>query len=34
MISFEIRSNWMMKCGEKLEKLIFMERRLEGKSMK
>ena len=30
-ISFEVRSNRMMKCGEKLGKLIFLERRLDDK---
>ena len=29
---FEIQSNQTMKCGEKLGKFIFLERRLEGKS--
>ena len=33
-ISFEMTSNQMMKCGEKLGKLIFLERRLEEKSTK
>ena len=32
--SLEIRSNRMMKCDEKLGKLIFLERRLKGKSTK
>ena len=33
-ISFEIQLNRMMKCDEKLGKLIFLERRLEGESTK
>ena len=33
-ISFGIQSNRMMKCGEKLLKLLFLERRLEEESMK
>ena len=32
-ISFETRSSRTMKCNKKLGKLIFLERRLEGKSM-
>ena len=32
--SFEIRSNRIMKCDEKLGKLIFLERRLEGNGIK
>ena len=32
-ISFGIQSNQMMKCDEKLGKLIFLERRLKEESM-
>ena len=31
-ISFEITSNQMMKCGENFGKLIFLERKIKGKS--
>ena len=32
-IDFEIRSNQMMNCGEKLGKLIFLERTFQDESM-
>ena len=32
--SFEIKSNFMMKCDEKLDKLIFLKRRVENESKK